>query len=222
MYTRTQRPHRDWTRPVFESPVEVWVSSGLLQGQGLWSHRLSWRSPLTPPWSHQADDPQTAEQLCQRHSHTVKKVLGPTTDFPAWGSGEGTEKSQGIWFWRPVGFDYRTYIGLGKQMLWGHKQNFVSTRSQEKREVTPQKTGPDLPVSVQESSGVAWVSSGLLQGWGSKCDSACTGPFEGAHHYLHYFHHSLVPGQITGREQSPTHQQKIGLKIYWAWPPPSE
>ena len=38
----------------------------------------------------------TAEQLYQRNSHTVKKVLGPTTDFPAWGSGKGTENPQGI------------------------------------------------------------------------------------------------------------------------------
>ena len=28
----------------------------------------------------------------------------------------------------------------------------------------------------------------------------------------------LVSGQTPGREHSPTHQQKIGLKIYWAWP----
>ena len=28
--------------------------------------------------------------------------------------------------------------------------------------------------------------------------------------------------QITGREHSPTHQQEIGLKIYSAWPRPSE
>ena len=28
--------------------------------------------------------------------------------------------------------------------------------------------------------------------------------------------------QIAGREHSSTHQQKIGLKIYWAWPCPSE
>ena len=42
------------------------------------------------------------------------------------------------------------------------------------------------------------------------------------HHYLHYLHHSLVSGQTTGREHSPTHQQKIGLKIYWACPCPSE
>ena len=32
----------------------------------------------------------------------------------------------------------------------------------------------------------------------------------------------LVSGQTPGREHSPTHQQKIGLKIYWAWPGPPE
>ena len=48
--------------------------------------------------------------------------------------------------------------------------------------------------------------------------SACMGPFEGDNHYLHYLHHNLVSGQTTGRKQSPTHHQKIGLKIYWAWP----
>ena len=31
-----------------------------------------------------------------------------------------------------------------------------------------------------------------------------------------------VSGQTTGREHSPAHQQKIGLKVYWAWPRPSE
>ena len=50
-----------------------------------------------------------------------------------------------------MGFDYRTYIGLGKQTLGGHKQNLVSTRTQEKGAVAPQDTEPDLPVSVQES-----------------------------------------------------------------------
>ena len=35
-------------------------------------------------------------------------------------------------------------------------------------------------------------------------------------------YHSLASGQTTGSKQSPTHQQKIGLKIYWAWPHPSE
>ena len=61
-----------------------------------------------------------------------------------------------------MGFDYRTYTGLGKQTLGGHKQNLVHTRTQEKGAVTPQETDPDLSVSVQESP--VEVSSGLL--WG--------------------------------------------------------
>ena len=40
------------------------------------------------------------------------------------------------------------------------------------------------------------------------------GPFEEGRRYLHHLHHNLVSGQITGREYSPTLQQKIGLKIY--------
>ena len=45
----------------------------------------------------------------------IKKILGPTADFPTWGSGKGTENLRGICLWRPVGFDYRTYTGMGKQ-----------------------------------------------------------------------------------------------------------
>ena len=48
---------------------------------------------------------------------------------------------------------------------------------------------------------------------GTECGSACIGPFEGGHYYLHYLHHSLVSGQTTGREHSSTHQQKIGVQI---------
>ena len=39
-------------------------------------------------------DTQTEEQLYQINSRTVKEVLGPTTDFPTWGSGNGTENPQ--------------------------------------------------------------------------------------------------------------------------------
>ena len=72
------------------------------------------------------------------------------------------------------------------------------------------------------------VSSGRM-GWrwpaagsGDWVWQCMQGTFGGGHHYLHHLHHSLVSGQITGREHSPTHQQKIGLKSYWAWPRPSE
>ena len=109
----------------------------------LW-HKPSWRrSPLAPASNCWTDDPQTAEQLYQRNSHTFKKVLGPTTDLPTWGSSKRTENPQGIWLWRPVGFDYRTSTGVGKQTLRGHKHTYtnpVCTRSQEKKAVSPQET----------------------------------------------------------------------------------
>ena len=57
---------------------------------------------------------------------------------------------------------------------------------------------------------------------GTECSSACMGSFEGGRPYLHYLHNSVALGQATRREHSPTHQQKIGLKIYRAWPHPSE
>ena len=62
----------------------------------------------------------------------------------------------------------RIYTGLGKQTLGGHKQNLVCTRTQEKGVVTPQETGPDLPVSVQKSPAEVWVGGGLWQGWGHR------------------------------------------------------
>ena len=66
-------------------------------------------------------------------------------------------------------------------------------------------------------SAVACTGSG-----GTECGRVCKEPFEGGRHSLHYFHHSLASGQTTGREHSPAHQQKIGLKIYRARPRPSE
>ena len=80
--------------------------------------------------------------------------------------------------------------------------------------MTPQETDPDLCVSVQVSSAEAWVVVACCRIGGTECSSVYTGPFEGGHHYLHYLHHSLASGQTTGREHSPAHQQKIGLKIY--------
>ena len=65
-----------------------------------------------------------------------------------------------------MGFDYRTYTGLGKQTRGRHKRNFVRTRIQEKGEVNPQETDPDLLMTVPESLAEAWVGEGLLQGWG--------------------------------------------------------
>ena len=90
--------------------------------------------------------------------------------------------------------------------------------------MTPQETDSDLPVGVQESLAEAWVSRSLWRRCGSavaccrvggtEYSSVHMGSSEGGRHYPHYLHHSLATGQITGREHSPEHQQKIGLKIY--------
>ena len=88
----------------------------------------------------------------------------------------------------------------------------MCTRTQEKGAVTPQETDSDLPRSVQESPEEVWVACYRVRD--TEYGSACTGAFEGSHHYLHYLCHSLALGQTTGREYSLTHQHKIGLKIY--------
>ena len=71
----------------------------------------------------------------------------------------------------------RTYTGLGKLTLEGHKQNHVHTSTQKKGAVTPKETDPDLPVSVQESLAEAWVGGGLLQGWGHSVQQCMHGTF---------------------------------------------
>ena len=101
--------------------------------------------------------------------------------------------------------------------LGGQKQNLVCTRTQEKGEVIPQETNPDLPVSVQESLAEAQIGSGWCRVGGTECGSVSMGPFEGGCNYLHT---STI--QTTGREHSLAHQQKIGLNIYWAWSHPSD
>ena len=47
----------------------------------------------------------------------------------------------------------------------------------------------------------------------TKMIHVCMGHFERGCNYLHYLHHSLASGQITGKECSPANQQKIVLKI---------
>ena len=108
-----------------------------------------------------------------------------------------------------MGFDYRTYTGPGKQILGGHKQNHVHISSQEKGTVSPQETEPDLPVSVQESLAEMWVNSGPLQGQGTEYNSACTNPFEGGCHCLHYPYHSLASVKQRGRNTAPPIKRKV-------------
>ena len=96
----------------------------------------------------------------------------------------------------------RTYTGLGKQILGGHRQNPVHTRTQEKGAVTPQKTDPDLPVMSRSFQQRHRSVVTCCRVEGTECSSVCMETFEGGLHFLHYLHHGLVSGQTTGREHS--------------------
>ena len=80
--------------------------------------------------------------------------------------------------------------------------------------MTPQETGPDLPMSVQESLVGAWVGGDLLRGRGTERSNASWDLSKESLHCLHCLHHSLASGQKEEREHGSAHQQKIRLKIY--------
>ena len=117
------------------------------------------------PCVHQDPEtpPEAETELCLSIS-----CRGPCQQWAATGQGLWVPQTW-VWHkpsWRRSPLTHhratRTYTGLGKQTLGGHKQNLVHTRTQEKRAMTPQETDPDLPMSVHESLAEAWVSGGLL------------------------------------------------------------
>ena len=70
-----------------------------------------------------------------------------------------------------------------------------------------------------------WVSTSLRRGCGLTVTCTASGAETTASWVLGHtgrspFGGGLAWGQTIGTEHSPTHQQKIGLKIYWAWPSP--
>ena len=96
----------------------------------------------------------------------------------------------------------------------------MCTRTQEKGTVTPKETESYLPVSVQESPMEAWVNIGLSRGQGHwlqqswEAQHANLKSFEGDHHWSQ--------AKLQGGNRALPISQKIGLKIYWVWPRPSE
>ena len=133
--TRTQRSHRDWDRTVFECLLWRYGSAvACHRGRGSECSYLVTQpvakallnevaiNLTTEPPSRQPTNWRTI--MPKKFSH-CKESSRTHNRFPTWGSGKGTENSQRIWLWRPVRFDYRTYTGLGKQTLGGHKQNYA-------------------------------------------------------------------------------------------------
>ena len=172
-YQDPTTPQRLSQNCVWVSPVEVWVSSGLLQGKG---------SACSRPWCG-------ISPLGGRH-------LNLTTEPP--------ELTLGWW----------------NKLLEGTKKTLF-TPGPRRKEQCPHKrlikTCLWVSRSLQQRHGSAVA---CCRAGGTECGSVCMGSLEGGRHSLHYLHHSLASGPTTGREHSTAHQQKIRLKIYWAWSHP--
>ena len=82
--------------------------------------------------------------LYQINYHAVKKVLGPKIDSKPGNLAKGLRTLREFDFGGPIGFDYKTFTGLVKQTLGGHKQHLVHIRNQKKGAVSPQETKSDL------------------------------------------------------------------------------
>ena len=210
-----QDPETTETKPhlplsVWVSPAEEQVSSGLPQGQGLWVHQTWVTQHVAYNLLEEITSNPAIEPLSRWHTncrtiipnkfYTVKKVLWPTTDFPTWRSDKGTENPQAIWLLRPVGIDYRTYTGLGKQTLGGHKQNLVHTR---RKQQWPHKRLTQTFLWAGVSAEV-WVRGGCCRVGVTEGGSVCMDLLREV--TIIFFTSSLVSGQTTGREHSPTHQ----------------
>ena len=97
--------------------------------------------------------PQTGEQLYQRSSRTVAKVLGPTAEFPTWGSHKRTENPQAIWLWRPVDLITELPQDWGDRLLEGTNQNLRTPGSKRKEQWLHKRL----------SQNCLWVSRHLCQ-----------------------------------------------------------
>ena len=136
------------------------------------------------------------------------------------GRGSGCSRP-GVWqkpSWRRSPLTHhkaaRTYTGLGKQTLGGHKQN------QDPGERSSDSTR-DWPRLARECPG---ASGRVVKWWGPAAGLGALSVAVLEWNLLKeatIIFISLASGQITRRGHNPTLQEKIGLKIYWAWPCPS-
>ena len=166
-------------------------------GQRLWLQQ-TWKVwHVNPTLEPQRRQPTNWRKMIPKMFLHCCKSSKARNRFPNLGIWQRDWEHPGNLTWRPLGFDYRTSIGLGKQTLGGHKQNLVLTRTQKKGAVTLQESEPDLPVSVQESQVEGWVDSGCPGVTGTEYNSPCISPFEGSLHYHHY--------PTIGKGHSPTH-----------------
>ena len=112
---------------------------------------------------------QTGKQLCHSSSPTRLKVLSHMSRFPASGSGNGTRNPQGIWPWRPAGFDCWTSTEPGQT---------ETTCLQGTHTIIPGPKGKEQWPHRKLDQTCLQILEGFLQRWGvtmNHCEDKDTG-----------------------------------------------
>ena len=130
--------------------------------------RDAWRAQTKPCTSKNPETTQRLSQNCVWESPVVVQVNS--------GLLQGQElPAQWTWVWHKPSWRRLPLTPPKSQQnlhrteeidSWKVQTKLSVHQTQEKGTVTLQETDPDLPMSVQECLVEAWVSSGLLQGWG--------------------------------------------------------
>ena len=111
---------------------------------------------------------------------------------------------------------YQSYsTGLGIRLLEGTNKTLCAPGPRRKEQWPHRRLSQTclwVSRSLQRRRGLTVACRGIR---GTEYNSPGPSSFEGV---CHYPYHSSA----SGREHSPIHQQKIGWKIYWVWPHPSE
>ena len=141
---------------------------------------------------------------------------------------------QGIWLWRPAGFDCRTSTrpGWTEPPLLEDTHKILHASGPRRKEQwphrTPHQTLPDsVGVSCRDCG--AAVTRCRDNGTGNSSTGSCLLVWN----LLEVTVSPIIEPidsrtrlpkvkKLTGREHNTTHQQASGLKIYWTWPCPLE
>ena len=135
--------------------------------------------------------------------------------------------SQGFWSWRPVGFDYKTFTGLGKRdtpVFDGTNKILHVPKPRGKRQWSYRRLNQNHTLVLE---GLLWNVSqqGLITGMGTLAAACLEGPpwckpsWRATYHRTYRSLCCVASGQTAHREgvQYPP-QEIIGLKLYWSRP----
>ena len=220
VHTRTQGPHRDWARPAFgclsvstmaQSAVACAGTGALAAAdlRGLLLGEVAF-SPTIGPQSRQPTNHRTITPKKFSHGYESSRTHNV---FPNLAKGLRT----------PREYDLGGQWDLITEppQDWGNSLWRAQTKPCVHQDPGERSSDPtrDWHRLACEHPGVSGRGSSLLQGQGHWIQQCWHKPFWRRSPLPH---HSLSSGQTTGRKHSSTHQEKIRLKVYWAWPRPSE